>query len=250
MVLALYSDNELIYQTNIFLSNVNNWEWKKIYVNAEMSRNKKYKIVFSTTEDCTQIPDLLVVKNSWASEIIASYSDTQAIDGQIAVNYGYLRYPSIAERLVMISLWILLWIAIFAVLYYFNSIVKAKRLIKDCLLHSVEPQVLIATLEIIGCMIIINSSGIAFQEPTKVLLYIISVVATVDYEKKLEYSKLLTDYTWKKVMLLVLYIYAAFALVGQRIWIYPLTSKFTVAGAFVFICAVAWEERFQKILCK
>ena len=37
IVFGIYSENrELIYQTNISLSNVNNQEWKRIFVNAKM----------------------------------------------------------------------------------------------------------------------------------------------------------------------------------------------------------------------
>lgn len=37
IVFCIYSENEeLIYQTNISLLNVNNQEWKRIFVNAEM----------------------------------------------------------------------------------------------------------------------------------------------------------------------------------------------------------------------
>lgn len=240
IVLALYCDDELIYKTNIALSNVNNGEWKKIYVNAEISQDKIYKIVFSVTEDCKQIPELLTVNNIWAPEILESYSHQQQMDRQIAINYGYLSEPGLIDRLVMISLWILLWIIIFIGLYYFDFIAKAKRRGMDCLLQQVKPQTFITIIEVIGCMIIINSSGIGFQEPTKVLLYMISLFATVNYAKKSEYINSLIDCTWKRVIILTLYLYAAFALVGQRIWIYPLTLKLTAAGVFVFICAVAW----------
>lgn len=240
VILYLYSDDVLIYQTNISLSNVNNKEWKKVYINAKISANKEYKIVFSVTEECTKVPDLLVVKNLWASEIMASYNGSQTIDGQLAINYGYLQYPSTSDRLVISSLWILLWIAVYYSLCYFDSITKAINTGKNYILQQVKPQVLITTLEIFGCTIIINSSGIEFQKPTEVVLYIISLIAAVNYEKKSNYVKTLVDCIWKKGLIIALYFYAAFALVGQRIWIYPLTVKLTIAGLFVFLCTVAW----------
>ena len=73
VVLSIYSDEKLIYQTNISLSNINNWGWKKVFINTEISPGKEYKMVVSATEDCTQIPELLVVKNAYAPEIIESY---------------------------------------------------------------------------------------------------------------------------------------------------------------------------------
>ena len=243
VVLSIYSDEKLIYQTNISLSNINNWGWKKVFINTEISPGKEYKMVVSATEDCTQIPELLVVKNAYAPEIIESYGKDRGgenIDGQIAVNYGYLRYPSVADRLVMVSLWGFLWMLLFAGLYYFDSIVSVLGRGKDYLLQQVKPQILVTVLELIGCAVILAGSGIEFQAPTRVILYIISLISTVNYTKKIEYISSLIDYTWKKVLIILLYVYAAFALVGQRIWIYPLSIKLTVAGLFVFVCTIFW----------
>lgn len=240
VVLGIYSENKLIYQTNISLSGVNNREWKKIYVNGEISRGKEYKILCSATENCTRIPDLLVVDKSWAPEIRASYSDGKALEGQIAVRYGYLQFPGRKDRLAMCSLWVLLWMAVFAGLYSFGRMAGAIRRGQDYLSQQVKPQVFVAVFEVICCMIITGSSGITFQEPTKVILYLISLIAAFQYPKKSEYIKGLADRPWKKYLLRGLYCYAAFALVGQRIWIYPLTVKLTLAGLFVFLCTVAW----------
>lgn len=240
IMLALYADDALIYQTNISLSGINNGEWKKVYINAELEKEKEYKMVLVADKDCTQIPQLFVANNVWAPEIMSSYCDGEVVDGQIAVNYVYLTSPGAADRIVMISLWLLLWMAVFACLYYFDAIMKVLRGGKDYLLGQVKPQILLPVLEVIGCMIIIGSRGIEFQAPTKVILYGISLIAVVNYEKKSMYVKSLVDCMWKRVLLLFLYVYAAFALVGQRIWIYPLTLKFTTAGLFVFLCTIAW----------
>lgn len=240
IMLALYADDALIYQTNISLSGINNGEWKKVYINAEIEKEKEYRVVLVADKACTQIPELFVAKNGWAPEIISSHNDGKIIDGQIAVNYVYLDSPDAAERMVMISLWMLLWAAVFACLYYFDTIMKTMKAGKDYLLRQVKPRILIPILEVIGCMIIIGSSGIEFQSPTKVILYVISLIAAVNYEKKSIYVKALADCMWKRVLLIFMYVYAAFALVGQRIWIYPLTIKLTTAGLFVFLCTIAW----------
>lgn len=240
IMLALYADDALIYQTNISLSGINNGEWKSVYINAEIEKEKEYRMVLVADKACTQIPQLFVAKNTWAPEIAASYSDGEMIDGQIAVNYVYLGSTDAADRVVMISLWVLLWAAVFACLYYFDAIMKTARTGKDYLLKQVNPRILLPVLEVISCMIIIGSSGIDFQAPTKVILYVISLIAAVNYEKKSKYIESLTDCMWKRVLLLFLYVYAAFALVGQRIWIYPFTLKLTMAGLFVFLCTIAW----------
>ena len=39
ITLQIHRGEELIYQTNITLANVNNYKWKRIYVNAELKED-------------------------------------------------------------------------------------------------------------------------------------------------------------------------------------------------------------------
>lgn len=240
LILAIRSGDELIYQTNISLTGIKDLEWKKIYINAELSSDKEYMLTLTPNEKCKQAPELLVVKNGHAPEIVSSCVDGQNTDGQIAVKYGYLRSPSVLERCVMSSLWILLWGAIFAGLLYFDVVLNMiKRWINRVEEHT-APKVLALILEFLSVTVIVNCSGISFQAATKIVLYVISLIAAMDIEQKNAYVKCLADVLWKQVSLILLYLYAAFALVGQRIFIYPLTLKVTLTGIFVFLCAVAW----------
>ena len=61
---------------------------------------------------------------------------------------------------------------LFAGLYYFDSIVSVLGRGKDYLLQQVKPQILVTVLELIGCAVILAGSGIEFQAPTRVILYI------------------------------------------------------------------------------
>ena len=241
IVLQILADDELIYQTNISLSTLNNMEWKKIYVNAELDAEKTYKLVFIPTETCTQIPSLLEVKNGTsASEIQKSSNGEKILDGQFAVNYGYLSNPGLFDRAVMISLWIWLWLFIVGILVYSKKILESILGLVDCIKEQVKPQILVSVLEVIGCFIIIHCSGIIFQAPTQVVLYLISLIATVNFSTKCNCVFDIVESGWKKIVLFLAYIYAAFALVGQIIWIYPLTLKLTMPGFFVFVCTVLW----------
>lgn len=108
LIMKILDEDSIVYQTNISLSNINDFEWKKIYINLELDSETKYKIVFSSSKDCTQIPKLLVVNSSFANEIISSFdSDGKEIDGQIVVNYGYKKVPGVIERTVNSSLCIM-----------------------------------------------------------------------------------------------------------------------------------------------
>jgi len=241
VTIQIYSGEELIYQTNIALANVNNYEWKKIYVNAELEKGGLYQIVFTPSVDCTLIPCLLVVNNhTEAEEIRFSSSEGMEIEGQYVINYGYLRKPGFFDRLSIISLWIIFWgIVLFAIVNVDNICTWITRFVAF-LETQIKTQVLLTVLELVGCFIIIYSSGIEFQAPTKVILYLVSMIATVNYEKKFLFIKQIVTRNWMKVFMILTYFYAGFALVGQRILIYPLNQKLTTAGLFVFLCAVLW----------
>ncbi len=241
ITIQIYSDEELIYQTNITLANVNNYEWKKVYVNAELEKGRQYQLLFTPSEEIKQIPLLAVVKNnSEAIEIENSLSNGTQIDGQYAINYGYLRNPGFFDKLSVISLWIILWfIGLFVIIKFdciYNSIVGFANFLRT----QVKTQTLLTILEVLGSFIIIYCSGIEFQAPTKVILYLISMIATINYSKKFGFINKFIEKLWMKVCLILTYFYAGFALVGQRILIYPLTQKLTFSGLFVFICAVLW----------
>lgn len=242
VTVCIYSGDVLIYQAKITLENVNNYEWKKIFVNAEMHGETVYRITLNADEECTQIPEVLAVKknNAAASEIIASYADNVYINGDIAIKYGYMQFPHLIDRLVMISLWILLYGIIFIVLIYFERITRCLSEAVRLIVAQFGLKAFIYIAEMLGCLLILNCSGIEFQELTKILFYAVSITAATNFSRKFEYIKRIAENRWKKILLACLYMYAAFALVGQRILIYPLTLNVTSEGLFVYISTVIW----------
>ncbi len=240
IILCIFVDEELLYKTNLSLANIYNREWIKIYVNARIYDSKTYKLTISSSEECTQVPTILVVKENAAPEIVSSRCEDDVINGQFAINYGYLRFPTVADRAVMISLWIVFFILFVVVIIRLHLITEKYNAARNALFNSVNEQTAVAVIEMLLCIVIIGSSGIDFQEPTKVVLYIISLIATIKNKEKRDYVNFLVDTTWKKGILIFTCLYAAFALVGQRIFIYPLTSKVTTAGGAVFMAAILW----------
>lgn len=240
ITLCIYRGEALIYQTNISLANINNMEWKRVYVNAELKQGEEYAILLNASEDCVQIPTVLVVSGEAAPEILSSASGRNLMEGTVAINYGYLMSPGIWDRLSVVSLWIILLLLVFVFLYYFENLL---RWLNRALQHAyarIKPELFATVTELVACTIIIGSSGIEFQAPTKVLLYVISLVAMVGGDEKKKFIKTLADNDLKKAFLYFLYAYAAFSLVGQRIFIYPLALKITTAGIFVFVVALFW----------
>lgn len=240
ITVCIFSDNSLLYQTNVTLANVNNYEWKKILVNAPICPGEKYKITLNANEECTQIPNLLVLSNGYASEIVETYSDEQKIEGNVVLNFGYLQFPELVDRIVMISLWMILYVIIFYVVKHIEMILKWFAETKEVLLANVNESAFLYIFEFILSIVILNCSGIEFQEMTKVVFYVISFAAVTNNKNKKTYINGLLNKNWKRVLWSLLYAYASFALVGQRTLIYPLTLKLSAHSLFVLICAVLW----------
>ncbi len=123
IALAITKGEELLYQANLSLANINNSEWKKVYVNAEMEQGAEYAITLDA-KDCTDIPTVFVTRDA-AGEICGSYDadGVRLVGGMIAVNFGYLVEPGIYDCLSVISLWALFFVLFVMVLRYWERII-------------------------------------------------------------------------------------------------------------------------------
>lgn len=240
VTLSIHRGNSLIYQTDISLTSEDDSTWKRVVVNAEMKQGgEEYKLTLSVGEDCAQIPVVPVVTGSAASEIRASYADGSLMNGNIAVNYGYLQFPGRADRMVMVSLWMILYLVLAFALIRSEAIVAGVNRFREVCIIRYQPFSRYA-LSILGALLIVNCSQIEFQELTKILFYGLSLISVTEYRKKDAYIEEITDKVWKRVLMAMLYFYAAFALVGQRIFIHPHTIRLTAEGLFVYLCTVLW----------
>lgn len=251
IVIQISSENNVVYQTNIALSSIENGEWKYVYINAGLEDGKEYVLHLTFSDDCVQIPNVVAVpKEKAASEVLEFCSEDQQIEDQLAVEYEYLQQPTIAERLIISSVWVLILLIVYTVFYYFDRISELFHQLVRFLCMQICADVLLVLMELSGCMIILNCSGMGFENPTKILFYIISLCAAIKMKEKRAYVCKMADTPSKCLLLNLLYIYAGFALVGQRILIYPLTLKIQAAGMFVFAVAVLWfVPVIQTLLC-
>lgn len=240
IIIGIYAGDDLIYQTNLTLKDVNNWEWKRVFVNADLKENTEYKVTINANEECTKIPDVLEVDSGYGSQIIGSYAGNNLLSGNIAMKYGYLRMAGRADRAVMISLWLIFYGAIFVLISRAEKIAGSILKIKELIAERGDFKIFLCATEVLIAMLIIHVSGVEFQELTKVILYCVSLIAAVNFENKHEYVRSIAPCGWQRALVVVLYFYAAFALVGQRIFIYPLTLKITTQGLFVYLSTVIW----------
>lgn len=240
ITVCIYSGEFVLYQTGVSLANVNNAEWKKVFVNAQLKSGAEYKITMDAGEECTKIPEIPVVNSGYAPEIQESFLKKGQLDGNLAVNYGYLQFPGRADRVVMASLCFFLYAAIFFGILYFEMVqkyfYKAVKVILSCFGEKMSLYV----VQLLGCFLILNCSGIGFQELTKAIFYCLSLAVVYRFREKREYIREIADKAWKKAVIFFVYCYAAFALVGQRIFAYPLDLKVTSEGLFIYTVTVLW----------
>lgn len=240
VILKISRGDELVYQTNISLSNVNNLEWHRIAVNAELKAGEEYQLSLAANEDCAQAPGILYVTGNAAPEIVSCYNNTEEMEGKAVIRFGYLEFPGIPERIAAISIWLWVLAAIYLFLRYFEGIYRKFNALAGYVQRLYGRKVFFAVTEILACMVIISSSGIEFQEQTKIVFFILSLVCAANYSEKKAVVEGRLDTSFKRGLLYLLYVYAAFALVGQRLFIYPLTVRVTISGLFVFLIAVIW----------
>lgn len=240
VVVKLSKEGEILYQSNISLSSISNGEWHRIFVNAELETGREYCISLNANENCTRLPDVLFVSADASQEIISCYADGKEMEGKVAIRFGYLETPGILERAVAASLWLWTIVILYLFLRWFEVICEKIEKFIFYFKNRIGQKLFWIAIELLACMVLFSSSGIEFQEQTKIVFVLISLVSTINYsEKKVIVEKML-DTPFKKGLIYLLYLYAGFALVGQRIFIYPLTLKVTITGLFVFLTAVVW----------
>ena len=238
--LMIHSENELVYQTDLSLQNIQNLEVKRVYINFVTREEREYRITLNAKE-CTQIPDILVVSDENASpEIINSYADGKEIDGQFAIGYGYLEKTTAKETYKDVVIWSIVFLTLAAVVCAFFKIKKiveyAWKSLPDWKYHFL----LMAPIELLCGVVIINKSGMHFQWVIQRLFLFLSVVSAWNMKGRTEFLTTLLDQWWKKLGLCLLYLYSAFGLVGQRIFIYPLNAPVAKKGILLFVITVIW----------
>ena len=223
ITVQILKSGEVVYQTNVSLSGINNNEWKKLYVNLPIEIGQEYVLKMNTTGDYTAIPNVLMV------------------DGSLAVLYGCLNPPGIMDKVVNSSLWLLLLAVIYVLLDQLERIQLNFKKVLDHIKAYAPIDVVMVICEILLCMAFVGGSGIEFQNPTKIIFYIISILSAYRLTGRNAAVNSLFVKTSHKIWLYMLYFYCAFSLVGQRLFVYPLSIYTKLAYIFVFSLTLLWS---------
>ena len=239
VVLSLHSDDTLLYQTNITLNESDDGIWKRVFVNAEVQPERIYSLCLHAADE-KEMPSVMCTAEGAAPEIRATYANNEVLKENIAINYGYLRTPTLFDKAVVSSLWLLLLAGALLFLRYADHARARAICWSRELIGQIGNIAFICAAEVLTCAVVIHCSGIGFQPLTRILLYLISMLASLSWNEKQNCFSEVFNTAGKKVGYLILCLYAAFALVGQRCFVYPLDQRIRLEAIAVFLCAVVW----------
>ena len=222
--IRIFNSQKPVYETETNLSNFTSGEWRRLWVNVMIEKGETYRIELSMPEDAKEVPTAL------------------ATDGGsvLAVNFISYESASPAVRAIKAAGWIIFMFSS-VLLVILSDLMKGKKTIVDEIRDSkTTGQVVIIVLELISLIAVISFSGMPFQQLTKISLIAVSGISVISYPKKSEYIRKLADTSWKKALLVGVYFYAAFAMVGQRILVYPFNKMPSLLEIAAFLFAVIW----------
>ena len=240
VTLSLHRGEMLIYQTNLTLTDEDNDIWKRIQVNTELKESEQYRITLTTDETSDCVPEIPLLSEGYPHEIFACSMGESVLKEHPAINFGYLSPPDLIDKLVASFLWLAIYGSVVAIIYHAELIRSIFERIRSQSISYIGEGTFICATELITAMVVVECSGIAFQPLTKILIYAGSVLTAMNYQGKNAFAEQIFSTTGKKTSFFLLCLYAAFALVGQRVFIYPLNRKVTSEGIFVFLCALYW----------
>ena len=239
VVLSLHSDDTLLYQTNITLNESDDGIWKRVFVNAEVQPERIYSLCLHAADE-KEMPSVMCTAEGAAPEIRATYANNEVLKENIAINYGYLRTPTLFDKAVVSSLWLLFLAGVFLITNYAEPVRNRAMYWSRDITRQIGNVAFICAAEVLTCAVVIHCSGIGFQPLTRILLYLISMLASLSWNEKQNCFSEVFNTAGKKVGYLILCLYAAFALVGQRCFVYPLDQRIRLEAIAVFLCAVVW----------
>lgn len=94
--------------------------------------------------------------------------------------------------------------------------------------------------ELLLAGIILHYSKLELTRFTQLSILGISLFAVAGIERTIAHLKQILDSVLKKLLFILLVLYAAFALVGQRLFIFPLNMHVSFKSIVVFVCVSLW----------
>lgn len=240
IVLSIKDKSDLIYKTNIQLASINDNEWKKIHVNIPVEAKKEYVIEMDSV-NCKKKPNVLVTKGKNVSkEAVKSYSKKDEIKGQIAIRFGYQSKPLMIDKCINVAICIAYVLLIGVILLIYDRVKKELCKCIERIRSITNNDLAFVVLEVTFLAYLDIYCDLEIEYLTLIIMGLISLLAGWTVSKTTLYVKSLVDNRCKKMLLAFVYLYCAFALVGQRTFIYPLDMSVSLIGWINYIIAILW----------
>lgn len=234
------SSKEQIYRTGISMKQLNDKEWRKLYLNLLLEKGEIYTLSI-IAEEATGIVKVFLSDKNLPKESVKCKIDGIEQDGQLVLRYGYFKAYSNTDKMIKSFGCIVILMIFVFFLYYMEVIQKTIiRLLKMCLFFLKQCDVMAFAVEGILCALFIEYCGLEIQPPVKAICYLFSAVACVNIWNKLKWLKSIAQQRWSKIALVSLNLYGAFALVGNRLFVYPLNQHVKCEDMVSFFIVVIW----------
>lgn len=218
LLVKLNKGNDSIYETKMALSAMENDWWTALYVNAPVVIGEEYTLEIALSDDVAVVPNIAITD-----------------DEKPAIAYGYIGNSSRRDKMCCVIVYALIVIGAYFVLSYLDKLKYIASTLRELIGKRVPINVCWMITEIVAALIIIGCSRIEFQVTTKLAILAVSLIGVLSIEKKSNLTSRVNAYAR-----LALYVYTAFAIVGQRILIYPLNKTVTLIEIVVLIMTIIW----------
>ena len=241
--LTIESEQKLVYGSQITISNLVENVWYPLDVNLCTEKGGVYEIRLTAT-DMGQMPRIYIVDEDMsAPESTICSIDGESSDKPLQIHYGYQKQISIADNFLRTFEFILYCFGA----YWFLCILKRNcSKIQRCLetyfktSSCSQTDIKVIAMEMILSFILVEKGNFIFDGAVKTVLYTLSFASCLGISKRFEQIK--ESYLDKRIKIgfVVLNLYAAFSLVGNRLFLYPINKTVTVGDFFIYVVAVLW----------
>ncbi len=241
VIIRILDNDQLIWAGVWSLENIEDSEWKKIYINIPPKKDGQYELQL-TSEGCSETPELfLIEKESATNDNSQLYvGGTEDTDHIIGIKFGVLIRPTVVEKaLKILSSGGIALIAILFILFWDRLTCfvwkSASRWIAWKYLN-----LFMLVLEMSFGYILVKESGIEFQLPTILIIFLVSVWGGYNFKNKLERMYTILNSKGKKLSFLLILLLSSFMLLGNRTLLWPINSSVTIPKMLLFYVGVIW----------
>ena len=239
MCVEIEKEGERLFQTRYDLGGVEKNKWHRINVNIPVTAGDIYTLSIADSSEGADSYRLYLYPDEGIEEEGNCYVDGQLQEHPLALKLGYLKHTSTADKILQIITVLLLYFLFGACVLCFERL--RSRLEKSILcLEYIETKnkYIIVVGEAVLCWLILQYAGIEFSKAVSACMFLLSIVSSVFFLKELPNIKSMLEGKW--IYFILLDLYAAFALVGNRSFIFPIGQRVSYQGYQNYILAVLW----------